>query len=84
MGVIDDFLSNGLSSWFGEALGLLHAIGSIFGMFLVFFGVLIFFTKITGFFKVKSYGFVPLIIGFILVSIFGWSFGLEYFNVVPM
>ena len=84
MGLIDDFFANGLSGWFGEAFGLLCAVGSLFGVFLFMYGVIRLVMKMTGFFSVKNYGIGPLILGLVLVSVFGWSFGLEYFEIYPM
>jgi hypothetical protein len=84
MGIIDEFIADGVGGWFGDIIGLLCAVGSLFGVILVFYGLIRLVLKVTGFVQVKTYGIGPLIFGAILVLVFGWSYGLEYFEIYPL
>ena len=84
MGIVDEFIASGVSGIFGDILGLICAIGSMLGVLLVFYGIIRMVLKISGFIQVKTYGTGALILGIVLVLVFGWSFGLEYFEVWPM
>jgi membrane-anchored glycerophosphoryl diester phosphodiesterase (GDPDase) len=84
MGIIDEFIADGVGGWFGDILGLLRAVGSLFGVILVLYGVVRLMLKVTGFVQVKTYGMGALISGSILVLVFGWSYGLEYFEIYPL
>jgi len=84
MGFLDEWITDNIAGWFGDIFLLLCAIGSLIGVLLVCYGIIRVVLKFSGFIQVKSYGMGPLILGFVLVLMFGWEFGLEYFQIYPM
>ena len=78
---LSDFFRNGIMLLLGDTLGLFHAIFSIIGILLIFIALLSWgFNAVIG-----SYGRAPitmLIAGVVVCSIFGFSFGINYFDIV--
>ena len=78
---LSDFFRNGIMLLLGDTLGLFHAIFSIIGILMIFIALLSWgFSTIMG-----SYGKAPvtmLIIGVVICSIFGFSYGITYFDIV--
>ncbi|MBN2156259.1 MAG: hypothetical protein JW776_09460 [Candidatus Lokiarchaeota archaeon] len=81
MGGLSDFFRNGIMLFLGDTLGLFHAIFSIIGILLIFIAILSWGASAL----LGSYGKAPitmLLIGIVICSIFGFSYGITYFDIV--
>ena len=81
MGGFVDFFRNGVMLFLGDGFGLFHAIFSIAGLLMIFVALLTW--GASALFGAYSRAPVSmLIIGLVTCSIFGFSFGLNYFDIV--
>jgi hypothetical protein len=76
-----DFLRNGIMMFLGPAFGFFHALFSIIGMLMIFIAALSWgISAIMG-----AHNRIPitmLIVGVVICGIFGFSFGINYFDIV--
>ncbi len=81
MGGLSDFFRNGIMLFLGDTFSLFHAIFSIIGILMIFIAIISWGASAL----LGAYGKAPLtmlIIGILMCSIFGFSYGITYFDIV--
>jgi len=81
MSELEEFLRKGFMFLLGDTLGFLHAVFSIIGLLMIFVSVLAWGIGMLTGAKIRN-PIIMLLAGFIVCSIFGFTFGLNYFDIV--